>query len=44
VVKRGKKGTEALYRALAHVMEKVVFDPEMLDGKILCLNSAILAM
>ncbi|KAK7461138.1 hypothetical protein VKT23_009065 [Stygiomarasmius scandens] len=34
VVKYGKKGTEALYRALAHVMEHVVMDPDMLEGKI----------
>ncbi|THU78628.1 hypothetical protein K435DRAFT_887023 [Dendrothele bispora CBS 962.96] len=43
LVKGGKKGTEALYRALAHVMEKVVFDPDMLEGKVLRLNGAILA-
>ncbi|KAK7441373.1 hypothetical protein VKT23_016620 [Stygiomarasmius scandens] len=34
VVKSGKKGTEALYRAFAHVMEHVVMDPDMLEGKI----------
>ncbi|THU79198.1 hypothetical protein K435DRAFT_875758 [Dendrothele bispora CBS 962.96] len=34
LVKRGPKGTEALYRVLAHVMEKVVVVPDMLDGKI----------
>ncbi|THV01161.1 hypothetical protein K435DRAFT_854016 [Dendrothele bispora CBS 962.96] len=34
LVKRGPKGTEALYRVLAHVTEKVVVVPDMLDGKI----------
>ncbi|THU75494.1 hypothetical protein K435DRAFT_880722, partial [Dendrothele bispora CBS 962.96] len=34
LVKGGKKGTRALYRVLAHVMENVVINPDMLDGKI----------
>ncbi|THU89885.1 hypothetical protein K435DRAFT_864831 [Dendrothele bispora CBS 962.96] len=41
LVKRGPKGTEALYRVLALVMEKVVVDPDMLDGKIGRLTDAI---
>ncbi|THU76634.1 hypothetical protein K435DRAFT_813216 [Dendrothele bispora CBS 962.96] len=41
LVKRGPKGTEALYRVLAHVMEKVVAAPDMLDGKIGRLTDAI---
>jgi hypothetical protein len=40
LVKKGPKGTAALYKVLAHVMEHVV-DPIMLDGKIMRLVDAI---
>jgi hypothetical protein len=40
LVKCGPKGTEALYRVLAHVMENVI-DPVMLDGKIMRIVQAI---
>jgi hypothetical protein len=41
VVKGGEKGTRALYSALAHVMEKVVFDADMLEGKIMRVIEAV---
>jgi hypothetical protein len=34
LVKKGEFGTVALYKALVHVGDNVVMDPEMLDGKI----------